>query len=52
LKESFEALNYKATPGIDGRDVEEYELDLEQNILYLWNRAQSGVYRAQPSVRS
>ncbi|MDR3134582.1 MAG: group II intron reverse transcriptase/maturase [Deltaproteobacteria bacterium] len=52
LKEGFEALNYKATPGIDGCDMEEYELDLEQNILDLWNKVQGGTYKAQPSVRS
>ena len=38
-------------PGVDGRTVEDYEEDLESNLLNLLDRLHRGSYRPNPSLR-
>jgi group II intron reverse transcriptase/maturase len=51
LRDSFYALQRKASPGIDGVTWQEYETGLEDRIIDLHSRVHRGAYRAQPSRR-
>jgi enoyl-CoA hydratase len=51
LRLSFYALKRKAAPGVDGVTWQDYEADLEKNLLDLHARVHRGAYRAQPSRR-
>ena len=51
LIESYEALNPRAAPGVDGVTWEAYGENLRANVADLHDRLHSGRYRAQPSRR-
>jgi group II intron reverse transcriptase/maturase len=51
LRDSFYALQRKASPGIDGVRWQEYETDLEDRLVDLHSRVHRGTYRAKPSRR-
>src|SRR5271166_4594506 len=51
LRDSFYALQRKASPGIDGVTWQEYETGLKDRLSDLHNRVHRGAYRAQPSRR-
>jgi RNA-directed DNA polymerase len=51
LRDSFYALQRKASPGIDGVRWEEYESGLEDRLVDLHSRVHRGAYRAKPSRR-
>ncbi len=51
LRDSFYALQRQASPGIDSVTWQEYESGLEDRLVELHSRVQSGTYRAQPSRR-
>jgi RNA-directed DNA polymerase len=51
LRESFYALQRKASPGIDGVRWQEYESGLEDRLIDLHSRVHRGAYRAKPSRR-
>jgi len=51
LRESFYALKRKAAPGVDGVTWQDYEAELERNLVSLHERVQRGTYRALPSRR-
>ncbi len=51
LIESYEALNPRAAPGVDGVTWEAYGENLRANVADLHTRLQSGRYRALPSRR-
>ena len=51
LRDSFYALQRKASPGVDGVTWQEYETGLEDRLIDLHNRVHRGTYRAQPSRR-
>jgi group II intron reverse transcriptase/maturase len=51
LRLSFYALKRQAAPGVDGVTWQDYETDLENNLLDLHARVHRGAYRAQPSRR-
>src|SRR3984893_14925736 len=51
LRDSFYALQRKASPGIDGVTWQEYETGLEDRLVDLHSRVHRGVYRAKPSRR-
>jgi RNA-directed DNA polymerase len=51
LRDSFYALQRKASPGVDGVTWQEYEAGLEDRIIDLHSRVHQGAYRAQPSRR-
>ena len=51
LRDSFYALQRKASPGVDGVTWQEYESGLEDRLADLYSRVQLGTYRAQPSRR-
>jgi RNA-directed DNA polymerase len=51
LRLSFYALKRRAAPGVDGVTWQDYEADLESNLLNLRERVQRGTYRALPSRR-
>src|SRR3984893_5761468 len=51
LRDSFYALQRKASPGIDGVRWQEYESGLEGRLIDLHSRIHRGAYRAQPSRR-
>src|ERR1700730_15423916 len=51
LRESFYALQRKASPGVDGVTWQEYETGLEDRLIDLHSRVHRGAYRAQPSKR-
>lgn len=51
LIESFESLNPRAAPGVDGVVWDAYGENLRANIADLKDRLHSGRYRAQPSRR-
>jgi group II intron reverse transcriptase/maturase len=51
LRDSFYALQRKASPGVDGVTWQEYETGLEDRIIDLHSRVHRGTYRAQPSRR-
>src|ERR1700686_5524780 len=51
LRDSFYALQRKASPGIDGVTWAEYETGLEDRLVDLHSRVHRGAYRAKPSRR-
>ena len=51
LRDSFYALQRKASPGVDGVTWQEYENGLGDRIIDLHSRVHRGTYRAQPSRR-
>jgi len=51
LRDSFNALQRKASPGVDGVSWQEYEVGLEDRLVDLHSRVHRGTYRAQPSRR-
>jgi hypothetical protein len=51
LRNSFYALQRKASPGVDGVTWQEYETGLEDRLVDLHSRVHRGAYRAQPSRR-
>ena len=51
LRDSFYALQRKASPGIDGVSWQEYETGLEDRLVDLHSRVHRGTYRAKPSRR-
>jgi RNA-directed DNA polymerase len=51
LRDSFYALQRKASPGIDGVTWAEYETGLEERLVDLHSRVHRGAYRAKPSRR-
>jgi len=51
LRDSFYALQRRASPGVDGVRWEEYESGLEDRLVDLHSRTHRGTYRAQPSRR-
>ena len=51
LRESFYALQRRASPGVDGVMWQEYESGLEGRLIDLHSRVHRGVYRAKPSRR-
>jgi len=52
LRDSFNSLNRKATPGVDGISWKDYERDLEENLQDLYERVHKGSYRASPVLRT
>ena len=51
LRDSFYALQRKASPGVDGVTWQEYETGLEDRLVDLHSRVHRGAYRAKPSRR-
>src|ERR1700688_2085984 len=51
LRDSFYALQRKASPGVDGVTWQEYETGLEDRLFDLHSRVHRGAYRAKPSRR-
>jgi RNA-directed DNA polymerase len=51
LRDSFYALQRKASPGVDGITWQEYESGLEDRLVDLHSRVHRGAYRAKPSRR-
>jgi RNA-directed DNA polymerase len=51
LRDSFNALQRKASPGVDGVTWQEYESGLDDRLIDLHSRVHRGVYRAQHSRR-
>src|SRR5438876_1145110 len=51
LRDSFYALQRKASPGVDGVTWQEYETGLENRLVDLHGRIHRGAYRARPSRR-
>src|SRR6267142_2241028 len=51
LRDSFYALQRKASPGVDGVTWLEYETGLEDRLVDLHSRVHRGAYRAKPSRR-
>src|SRR6202166_4739001 len=51
LRDSFYALQRKASPGIDAVTWQEYETGLEGRLVDLHRRVHRGAYRAKPSRR-
>ena len=48
LRDSFYALQRKASPGVDGVTWQEYETGLEDRLIDLHNQVHRGTYRAKP----
>src|SRR5260370_11490054 len=51
LRDSFYALQRKASPGVDGVTWQGYETGLEDRLVDLHSRVHRGAYRAKPSRR-
>jgi RNA-directed DNA polymerase len=51
LRESFQALERQAAPGMDGLTWQDYEANLEANLQDLHRRVHRGSYRAKPVRR-
>ena len=51
LRDSFYALQRKASPGVDGVTWQEYESGLEDRLVDLHSWVHRGAYRAKPSRR-
>jgi len=52
LREAYEAISPKASPGVDGVTWGAYGVQLEDNLRDLHDRVHSGGYRAKPSRRA
>jgi RNA-directed DNA polymerase len=52
LEVAFYALKRKAAPGVDGVTWQEYEADLERNLIDLHGRIHRGAYKPLPSRRT
>lgn len=52
LREAYNRLNRKASPGVDGTTWDEYGKELEQNLTRLRDQVQRGSYRPQPVKRT
>jgi group II intron reverse transcriptase/maturase len=52
LEVAFYALKRKAAPGVDGVTWQEYEAELEHNLIDLHGRMHRGAYKPQPSRRT
>lgn len=46
LRQSFESLNSRASPGVDGVTMEEFGRNLDESIEALWLELRQGKYRA------
>lgn len=51
LMETWEGLNPRGAPGIDGEEIEEFERNLEDRVHALWAKLKAGQYRAPPVRR-
>lgn len=51
LRDSFNAIQRKAAPGVDGVKWKDYAADLDRNLTDLRDRIHRGAYRALPSRR-
>src|SRR3954452_18147731 len=51
FREAFLTLKRDAAPGVDGLTWQDYEADLERNLMDLHDRVHRGAYRALPSRR-
>jgi RNA-directed DNA polymerase len=51
LRRSFDGIDAKAAPGVDGVTKQEYGRELEQNLKGLHERLKRGTYRAKPVLR-
>src|SRR5260370_3473068 len=51
LRDSFDALQRRASHGVDGVTWQEYETGLEDRLVDLHSRVHRGTYRAKPSRR-
>ena len=51
LRWAFFSLKKRAAPGVDGVTWDQYEVDLEANLVDLHARVHTGAYRALPSRR-
>ena len=51
LREAYMALKRRAAPGVDGLTWQDYERDLQSNLLELHRRVHHGTYRALPVKR-
>jgi RNA-directed DNA polymerase len=51
LRQAYMALKRRAAPGVDGVAWQDYEGELEGNLLELHRQVQHGTYRAQPVKR-
>ncbi len=51
LEETYQGLNRKASPGVDGETWSSYGKDLEANLEELLGRIHRGSYRPKPSKR-
>src|SRR3954451_25245037 len=51
FREAFLTLKRDAAPGVDGLTWQDYEADLERNLMDLHDRVRRGAYRALPSRR-
>ena len=51
LKEAHRRTRKNAAPGVDGKTAEDYEQDLEGNLVRLLDTAKGGTYRAPPVRR-
>lgn len=51
LRDAFLALKRRAAPGVDGVTWQDYEADMEGNLLALHTRVHRGTYRARPVRR-
>ncbi len=52
LRESFDGLKKKASPGVDGETWKHYGENLERNLQDLSDRLKRGAYRAKPVKRA
>jgi group II intron reverse transcriptase/maturase len=51
LRDAYMALKRRAAPGVDGLTWQDYETDLQSNLLELHRQVQRGTYRALPVKR-
>ncbi len=51
LREAYRRTRKDGARGVDGQSAQEYEVDLEDNLRSLLERAKSGTYRAPPVRR-
>ncbi len=51
LREAFYAVRRHAAPGVDGVSWQDYEAELESNLIDLHERVHRGSYRPQPARR-